>query len=146
MYRNYQACAIIPAVCPSHPIGRIPLSWTNGKENMDKVQSRTYELTYLIAGSMTDSEVAQVRTEIEALLKKYKAEVLKNEDWGRRPLAYVITHNGKKNNDAMYVHLSFKADSNQVQALERDVYLSNKVMRHLLLVADDEVESPEKSI
>lgn len=113
---------------------------------MDKVQSRTYELTYLLPGSMTDSEVAQVRTEVETLLKKYKAEVIKNEDWGRKPLSYVITHNGKKNSDAMYVHVVFSANSNQAQALERDVYLLSKVMRHLLLVAGDDVESPEKTV
>ncbi len=113
---------------------------------MDKVQQRTYELTYLLPGSMTDAEVAQVRTEVETLLKKYKADVLKNEDWGRKPLAYVITHNGKKNNDAMYIHIAFKANSNTAQALEKDVYLLSKVMRHLLLVAEDEVESPEKTV
>lgn len=113
---------------------------------MDKVQQRTYELTYLLPGSMTDNEVAQVRAEVEALLKKYKAEVVRNEDWGRKPLSYVMTHNGKKNEDAMYIHLAFKANSNTAQALEHDVYLLNKVMRHLLLVAEDEIESPEKTV
>ena len=113
---------------------------------MDKVQIRTYELTYLLPGSMTDNEVAQVRTEVEALLKKYKAEVLRNEDWGRKPLSYVITHNGKKSEDAMYVHVAFKGSSNTAQALEHDVYLNSKVMRHLLLVAEDDVVSPEKTI
>src|SRR5476651_569884 len=113
---------------------------------MDKVQSRTYELTYLLPGSLTDSEVAQVRIEVENLLKKYKAEVLKNEDWGRKPLAYVITHNGKKNSDAMYVHLVFKGNSNQAQALERDVYLLSAVMRHLLLVVEDLVEGQAETV
>jgi ribosomal protein S6 len=113
---------------------------------MDKVQSRTYELTYLLPGSMTDAEVAAVRAEVEALLKKYKADVVRNEDWGRKPLSYTITHNGKKNSDAMYVHLAFHANSNTAQAMERDVYLNSKVMRHLLLVAEDEVESPEKTV
>jgi len=113
---------------------------------MDKVQSRTYELTYLLPGSMTDVEVAQVRTEVETLLKKYKADLLINEDWGRKPLAYVITHSGKKSNDAMYIHVVFKAHSNQAQALERDVYLLSKVMRHLLLVVEDESVSQEKTV
>lgn len=107
---------------------------------MDKVQQRTYELTYLLPGSYTDNEVAQVRAELENLLKKYKAKVLKNEDWGRKQLAYVITHEGKKNTDAMYVHLVFELSSSQAQQLERDVYLNTKIMRHLLLVSDGEAE------
>jgi ribosomal protein S6 len=107
---------------------------------MDKVQQRTYELTYLLPGSMTDNDVAQVRTEVEALLKKYKANVLKNEDWGRKPLSYIITHEGKKQSDALYVHVVFEVASNQAQQLERDVYLNNKIMRHLLLVAEEPVD------
>ena len=110
---------------------------------MDKVQSRTYELTYLLPGSLTDSEVAAVRVDIENILKKHAAEVLKNEDWGRKALAYVIPFNGKKHVDAMYVHLVFKLGSDKAQALERDVYLSNKVMRHLMLAVEEQAEVAE---
>ena len=62
---------------------------------MEKIV-RTYELTYVIPGSYTDNDAAQVKSEIEQLLKKHKAEVVSTEDWGRRPLAYTIAREGKK--------------------------------------------------
>jgi ribosomal protein S6 len=109
---------------------------------MDNVQQRTYELTYVLPGSMTDNEVAQVRTEIQTLLKKYKASDVKEEDWGRKQLAYTITHNGKQT-DGVYTHVAFSLKSTQAPELERDVYLSAKIMRHLLLVSEDQANSEE---
>lgn len=104
---------------------------------MDTVQSRTYELTYLLPGDLTDSEVNQVKTEVEALLKKYNASDSKVEDWGRKPLAYVMAHEGKKHREAYYVHQTFQLPTTQTQALDRDMQLSPKVMRHLLLVSEE---------
>jgi ribosomal protein S6 len=110
------------------------------KDYMDNVQLRTYELTYLLPGSLTDGEVAQVRTEVDGLLKKYKAADVKTEDWGRKPMAYLIRHEGKKQREAVYVHHRFSLSSDAAQNLDRDVRLSAKVMRHLLLVTDDTEE------
>jgi ribosomal protein S6 len=109
---------------------------------MDKVQ-RSYELTYLVPGSLTDSEVAQVRSEVETLLKKYKAEVVKTEDWGRKPLAYIITHEGKKQSDAMYVHIVFTLSTDKAQQFEHDIYLVTRIMRHLMLLAEEANEAVE---
>lgn len=111
---------------------------------MDTVK-RNYELTYILPGSLTDNEVAQLKVQVEQILKKYAAQVLKNEDWGRRPLAYTIVHEGKKQADGVYTHIVFALEPSKAPALEREVYLSNVVMRHLLVVADesDEEVTPE---
>lgn len=106
---------------------------------MDTV-NRKYELTYILPGSLTDNEVAQLKTQVEQILKKYTAQVLKNEDWGRRPLAYTIIYQGKKQNDGVYTHVVFELEPSKAPDFERDVYLSNVVMRHLLVVADDTAE------
>jgi ribosomal protein S6 len=110
---------------------------------MDKVQQRLYELTYVLPGSMTDSEIAQVRSEIQNLLKKFKATVVKEEDWGRKQLAYKITHQGQKQNDGVYTHIVLEVASTQAPLLEREVYLSAKIMRHLMLVTDGQ-DTPEQ--
>lgn len=112
---------------------------------MDTV-THNYELTYILSGSLTDSEVAQMRTQVEQILKKFSAQVLKNEDWGRRPLAYTITHEGKKQTEGMYVHVVFALEPTKASALEREVYQSNAVIRHLLIQADEVEEevAPEE--
>lgn len=111
---------------------------------MDTV-TRNYELTYILPGSLTDNDVAQRKNQVEQVLKKYAVQVLKNEDWGRRPLAYTIVYQGKKEHDGVYTHLLFAVEPAKAPALEREVYLSNVVMRHLLVVADEAAEegSPE---
>ncbi len=107
---------------------------------MDKkplVSSRTYELTYLLAGSMTDAEATAVKSDVETLLKKFKASVVKAEDWGKKPLAYVLRHEGKKNVDAYYMHIVFSLEPAQAPELEHNIFLNNKIMRHLMLLSED---------
>jgi len=106
---------------------------------MDTVK-RNYELTYILPGSLTDNEVAQLKTQVEQILKKYNAQILKNEDWGRRPLAYTIVHEGKKQNEGVYTHIVLALEPSKAPTFEREVYLSNLVMRHLLVVAEEEAE------
>jgi ribosomal protein S6 len=111
---------------------------------MDTVK-RNYELTYILSGVFTDSEVAQNKTQVEQILKKFSAQVLKNEDWGRRPLAYTIVHEGKKQNEGVYTHVVFALEPSKAPTLEREIYLS-PVMRHLLVQVDEveeEVTSEE---
>src|SRR6185369_7754901 len=94
-----------------------------------EVQVRIYELTYLLPGTMSDQEIEKAKSEIDALLKKHKAEVMSVEDWGKKPLAYIMTDEGKKHTDAVYVHIVFKLPSLKAPKLERDVFLTAKVMR-----------------
>ena len=103
---------------------------------MDTVK-RNYELTYILSGSLTDSEVSQMKTQVEQILKKYSAQILKNEDWGRRPLAYTIVHEGKKQTEGVYTHIVFALEPSKAPTLEREVYMSNVVMRHLLVQVDE---------
>ena len=106
---------------------------------MDTVK-RKYELTYILSGALTDSEVAQVKTQVEQLLKKFNAEILKNEDWGRRPVAYTIKSEGKKQHEGVYTHVLFALEPAKAPVLEREVYLSNLIMRHLMVLSDESEE------
>jgi small subunit ribosomal protein S6 len=106
---------------------------------MDTVK-RKYELTYILSGSLTDSEVAQLKTKVEQILAKFNAQILKNEDWGRRPLAYTIKKDGKKQTEGCYTHLVFSLEPSKAPVLEREVYLSNVVMRHLMVVSEETEE------
>lgn len=108
-------------------------------------QLRAYELTYLVSGGYTDQDVEKIKADVQALLKKYQADVIKAEDWGKKALAYTITHEGKKNNEAYYMFVSFNMPTSQAQDFERQIFLQSKIMRHLLLVAEDAGEATEKA-
>lgn len=98
---------------------------------------RTYELTYILSGLFTDNEVAQAKSQVEQIFKKFNAEIVKTEDWGRRQLAYTIVHEGKKQSEGSYVHIVFNLEPKDAPVLEREVYLSNLAMRHLLVVSEE---------
>ena len=97
---------------------------------------RLYELTYLVPGTASEAELNQVKTDVEALFKKYSVKVEQNDDWGRRALAYVITHEGKKQHDAFYTYFVLSMTPEGVPAFDHDINLHAKIMRHLLTVAD----------
>jgi small subunit ribosomal protein S6 len=98
---------------------------------------RTYQLTYVLAGNLADQEIEKAKTEIEPLLKRVSAKVVKTEDWGKKQLAYIITHGGKKQTDGYYVHSVLEMPANKSQELDREMYLHGRVMRHLLLVSEE---------
>ena len=107
---------------------------------------KLYELTYLVSCSFTDSELTKVQEAVQALVKKHKG-VIKSEDaWGKKSLAYGIRQAGKTHTEAHFIHLIVELDSAKAPAFERDVYLNNDVIRHLLVEAEaiEKIEAEEK--
>ena len=102
------------------------------------VNTRQYELTYLLQVGYTDSEVMQIKKEIEEAAKKRKGSVTKVEDWGKKPLAYKLKKTGKTHEEAVYVYTELSFEPTNAQAFERDMYLNSKVLRHLFVIAGDE--------
>jgi small subunit ribosomal protein S6 len=103
---------------------------------------REYELTYLLPVSFTDSELGKMTAEIEAVLKKHKAEDISTANWGKKKMAYGIKHAGTLHTDANYYHVTFKVGSDHTQDLEKDVYLQPRVIRHLLVLAEEMLIPP----
>jgi small subunit ribosomal protein S6 len=66
---------------------------------------------------------------IENILKRADAEVVALRKWGERRLAYDIAHKSR----GTYILTYFKADPQRVAGVEKDVQLSEKVMRVLVL-------------
>ncbi|MGD9128988.1 MAG: 30S ribosomal protein S6 [Candidatus Woesebacteria bacterium] len=99
---------------------------------------RQYELTFLIPASYTAAELADTKKELEALVKKYKGKILEQAEWGKKSLAYKIKKEGKTYDAAFYFHWLLKFESNKVQEFEKFLYLNHHVIRHLLIVKEEE--------
>jgi small subunit ribosomal protein S6 len=97
---------------------------------------REYELTYLMPVGFTDSELSKLNDELAVLLKKHKATVKENQSWGKKKLAYRLRHHNQLHTEANYFHVTFSANSQSVQELEKNLYLHPQIMRHLLVVAE----------
>ncbi len=106
-------------------------------------KTKLYELTYLVPGSLTDSEVKKVQETVQGLVKKHQGAVKSEESWGKKPLAYVIRHNSTNHQEAYYLHLVVEFDAGEAPAFEKEVYLEDGIIRHLFVTAEEGEEPTE---
>jgi small subunit ribosomal protein S6 len=69
---------------------------------------------------------------VTKMLNKIDAQIITLKKWDERPLAYSI----KRCSRGTYILAYFKADGRKITELERDVLLSERVMRALILRID----------
>ena len=98
---------------------------------------RSYEFTFLVPASLTSVDIAAANTAVLALIKKHGLTIKDQEDWGKKELAYPIRFAGKSEREAVYTHLVLEADAAKIQAFEKDLYLQQNVIRHLLVQAEE---------
>lgn len=89
-----------------------------------------YELLYIVGTQYTDTEVSEIQGKIVAMLEKVGANILRNENLGKIRFAYPI----KKARHGTYILVHFDADPAVVQALNRQLELTDEILRHTLLV------------
>lgn len=112
---------------------------------MTTAKTNAYELTYLVSGGFTDSEVKNVQETVRGLVKKHKGTLVSETAWGKKPLAYSMRKGGKNHTEAYYLHLILEFPTEETQAFEREVYLDANILRHLFVVADKGAKKTEAS-
>jgi small subunit ribosomal protein S6 len=66
---------------------------------------------------------------VKTILEKAEAEIVSIDKWGDRRLAYEI----KGKTRGTYILCYFRADGDRIGGIERDVQLSERIMRVLIL-------------
>ncbi len=97
---------------------------------------RQYELTYLISDLVPESDLNKVTGKIGSYISDLKGKVIKEEIWGRRKLAYPIN----KQDFATYVTIYFELPALSANDFDREIRLTNEVIRHLMIVKEYEHE------
>lgn len=104
---------------------------------------RTYELMYIIDATIGgDESYAAIVERINAAITNAGATLGDEQvlgPTGRRKLAYAIRHNGQDLTEGFYVLLRFTAQPQQITVIERDLKLTEEIVRYLLTV----IEKPE---
>ena len=93
---------------------------------------RHYETIFIISPVLSGEETKKLISRFKDLLKKQKAELVHEEDWGSRQLAYVIK--GKQN--GYYYLLEYKSDAETVTKLEIEFNREEQVLRFLTVSLD----------
>ena len=102
--------------------------------------SRNYEMMYILRPDLTEDKVSATAKKYEEFLTERGATDLQIQIRGRRRMAYEI----QRFQDGIYIQMNYKADGTQVKPLERDMRLSEEVIRYLTLKLKEgeAVESP----
>ncbi len=89
---------------------------------------RDYETLYILRPSLTEEEYTAAVEKFNALIQANGGEVVKTDLWGKRRLAYEI----EKLREGYYALVTFKAEPELPQELERNFRISDNVMRYIV--------------
>ena len=98
---------------------------------------REYELMFVLTPDLQEDGVTTATERVTSLITNRGGEITKTDTWGRRRMAYPIRHHL----DGYYTVLRFRLDANVTDELDRNLRLTEPVMRHLIVRAE-EVPAP----
>ena len=94
---------------------------------------RDYELAFIIEPSTDEEGVTSVVEKVSQLVQTTDGAVTSVDVWGRRTLAYPINNH----REGTYVLMQTKMLPSSLVDLERDLKLSEEIIRYLLVRAEN---------
>ena len=86
-----------------------------------------YETLFVVKPTLTEEEIAATITKVKDILAKEGAELLGTNDMGMRKLAYPV----QKNDRGYYTVLFYKGEGTLINELERNLKISEDVIKFL---------------
>ena len=99
---------------------------------METVVKRLYEAMFLVDSAKAASDWDGIISAIKNLLERAEADIVSMRKWDERKLAYEIRGKGR----GTYILCYFRVDGEKIRDIERDVQLSERIMRVLILSAE----------
>ncbi|HTV49001.1 MAG TPA: 30S ribosomal protein S6 [Phycisphaerae bacterium] len=96
------------------------------------VHTRQYEAMFLLNAGYASGNWEAAKSEVEHILHRANAEILHLRKWDERRLTYPI----KGNKRGTYVLAFFRCEGPKVAGIERDVLLSENILRVLVIKAE----------
>jgi len=86
-----------------------------------------YELLYIVRPTVSDDDLKSIMGELSGEISELGGEVLKNDIWGKRNLAYPI----KKFKQGNYVLVHYKSASNVPRPVEEKMRIKEDILRFM---------------
>jgi small subunit ribosomal protein S6 len=96
------------------------------------IAKKLYEAMFLVDSAEAAADWDGVNATIRKILERAGADIVSVRKWDERRLAYQV--NGKER--GTHILCYFRADGESITGIERDVQLSERIMRVLILCAD----------
>ena len=97
---------------------------------------RDYELVVLLHPDL-EIDLEKPLTKLREIIKDNQGEVTKEDNWGKRKLAYRI----KGEDFAVYVYMDLVLPVDAVKKLQSTLNITDEVMRYLLTAVDQKVRA-----
>jgi small subunit ribosomal protein S6 len=91
-----------------------------------------YETVFILNPVLSEDQAKDTVEKFVGVLKKAKADIVNNEQWGLKKLAYPIN----KKSTGFYNLIEFAAESSVVDTLETEYRRDESIMRFLTTVLD----------
>lgn len=95
-----------------------------------------YESAILFDPELPEERRKEFLAKIEGIIASFGGEVIKQDDWGIRKLAYPI----QKKHNAYYTFLIYSGRRGVVEEVERNIKIFDGVMRHMTSRVDVEIK------
>ena len=93
---------------------------------------KDYETVFILTPVLSEEQMKDTAAKFMKVLADNKAEIVNEESWGLRKLAYPIDHK----NTGFYHLVEFRANPEVIAALEQEYRRDEKVMRFLTVTLD----------
>ena len=94
---------------------------------------RNYEFTFIVHPDVEDEGIADTTEKVSQFIAAGGGQVTNVNHWGRRRLAYPI----QRQREGYYVLMQVQLDPKSLGELERNLKLTEEIIRYLLVRAKD---------
>ena len=101
-----------------------------------------YEVMYVIDPTLEDSARVELINRFSELVKKNGGEVDRVDEWGKRRLAYAIQYK----TEGYYVLMYIKAPAELPREIERNMQISDSVLRYLTVRYEGELPAKREPL
>jgi len=95
-----------------------------------------YEMMYVVNTVLNDTQIDDICDRVVAYISDNGGEIVEEERWGSRRLAYPI----EKKRNGHYGLVYFRADPGFLAKLDRALRINDDILRHLVLRYDAKME------
>ena len=93
---------------------------------------KQYETVFIATPVLSDVQMKEAVAKYTGFIKENGGEVVYEEDWGLKPMAYPIQHK----TSGFYYLIQFKADPTFVAQLETQYHRDERIIRFLTVALD----------
>jgi small subunit ribosomal protein S6 len=102
--------------------------------------TRDYELGFILAPEVNEEQTRGILGRVGQIVAARGGEIVRVNHWGRRRMAYPIEHH----RDGYYVFVDMIAAPETIAELERNLRVSEEVLRHLITRRDPRTAQKER--